>query len=104
LLSQYLQPLQSESFLSDNELKALFGNLSEIAAFQRMFLRSLEEAVNIDGDFHAFDTTDQFKVCTRHLCTVYGTPHLHRTSELWVTLASLRERKMMATAVLPQIC
>ncbi|CAG0918612.1 unnamed protein product [Notodromas monacha] len=61
LLSNYLEPLKSETFLSTAEINALFGNITEIVSFQRMFLRSLEEAANIDGDFTKFEEPHQFK-------------------------------------------
>jgi T-lymphoma invasion and metastasis-inducing protein 1 len=62
LLENYLEPLKRETFLSNAEITALFGNIQEIVTFQRQFLQNLEEALDIEPDFHRFDHSSQFKV------------------------------------------
>lgn len=61
-----MEPLKKETFLSSAEINALFGNIQEIVAFQRQFLQNLEEALEMEPDFHKFDYSSQFKVsdCT----------------------------------------
>jgi T-lymphoma invasion and metastasis-inducing protein 1 len=67
LLEHYLEPLKRETFLSNAEITALFGNIQEIVTFQRQFLQNLEEALEIEPDFHRFDHSSQFRVST---CTM----------------------------------
>ena len=62
LLEYYLEPLKRETFLSNAEITALFGNIQEIVTFQRQFLQNLEEALELEPDFHKFDHSSQFKV------------------------------------------
>lgn len=62
LLENYLEPLKRETFLSNAEITALFGNIQEIVTFQRQFLQNLEEALEIEPDFHRFEHSSQFKV------------------------------------------
>lgn len=62
LLEHYLEPLKRETFLSNAEITALFGNIQEIVTFQRQFLQNLEEALELEPDFHKFDHSSQFKV------------------------------------------
>jgi RhoGEF domain len=62
LLENYLEPLKRETFLSNAEITALFGNIQEIVTFQRQFLQNLEEALDIEPDFHRFDHSSQFRV------------------------------------------
>lgn len=62
LLEYYLEPLKRENFLSYAEITALFGNIQEIFTFQRQFLQNLEEALELEPDFHKFDYSSQFKV------------------------------------------
>lgn len=62
LLEHYLEPLKRETFLSNAEIAALFGNIQEIVTFQRQFLQNLEEALDLEPDFHKFDHSSQFKV------------------------------------------
>lgn len=69
LLENYLEPLKKETFLSNAEINALFGNIQEIVTFQRQFLQNLEEAIELDCDFHKFDSPSQFKVCME-LCNL----------------------------------
>uniref|UniRef100_A0A8W8JLZ7 T-lymphoma invasion and metastasis-inducing protein 2 n=1 Tax=Magallana gigas TaxID=29159 RepID=A0A8W8JLZ7_MAGGI len=56
LTEQYLIPLQSATFLTSGEIQQLFGNIQEIVTFQQQFLISLEEAIQLEGDF--FQTED----------------------------------------------
>ncbi len=62
LLEHYLEPLKRETFLSNAEITALFGNIQEIVTFQRQFLQNLDEALELEPDFHKFDHSSQFKV------------------------------------------
>lgn len=57
-----MEPLKRETFLSNAEITALFGNIQEIVTFQRQFLQNLEEALELEPDFHKFDHSSQFKV------------------------------------------
>lgn len=62
LLENYLEPLKKETFLSHAEIGALFGNIQEIVAFQRQFLQNLDEALEMEPEFHKFEHPSQFKV------------------------------------------
>ncbi|GLV41393.1 hypothetical protein CBL_06623 [Carabus blaptoides fortunei] len=61
LLENYLEPLKKETFLSNAEINALFGNIQEIVTFQRQFLQNLDEALELEPDFHKFEHSSQFK-------------------------------------------
>ncbi|XP_070499240.1 protein still life, isoform SIF type 1 isoform X7 [Chironomus tepperi] len=61
LLEYYLEPLKRETFLSNAEITALFGNIQEIVTFQRQFLQNLEEALEIEPDFHKFEHSSHFR-------------------------------------------
>ncbi|XP_042860130.1 protein still life, isoform SIF type 1-like isoform X12 [Penaeus japonicus] len=61
LLENYLEPLKSASFLSSAEVNALFGNIREIVAFQRLFLQALQEALDMEPGFSKFDQPYEFK-------------------------------------------
>ncbi|KAJ1528617.1 hypothetical protein ONE63_007016 [Megalurothrips usitatus] len=61
LLENYLEPLKKETFLSMAEINALFGNIQEIVAFQRQFLNNLDEALDLEPDFHKFEHPSQFR-------------------------------------------
>ncbi|CAK1604222.1 unnamed protein product [Parnassius mnemosyne] len=61
LLENYLEPLKKETFLSNAEINALFGNIQEIVTFQRQFLQNLEEALEAEPNFHHFEISNQFK-------------------------------------------
>jgi hypothetical protein len=63
LIERYLEPLKTETFLSSEDIEQLFGNIREIVQFQRLFLRSLEEAIEIEPDFLQLVDTKQFRVC-----------------------------------------
>lgn len=62
LLENYLEPLKQETFLSSAEINALFGNIQEIVAFQRLFMQSLEESMALEPNFELLDQPYQFKV------------------------------------------
>ena len=62
-----MEPLKRETFLSNAEISALFGNIQEIVTFQRQFLQNLEEALELEPDFHKFDHSSHFKVSTFEL-------------------------------------
>jgi hypothetical protein len=66
LLENYLEPLKKETFLSNAEINALFGNIQEIVAFQRQFLQNLDEALDMEPEFHNFEHPGQFKVHQSH--------------------------------------
>lgn len=70
LLEHYLEPLKRETFLSNAEITALFGNIQEIVTFQRQFLQNLEEALELEPEFHKFEHSSQFKVSVKPLTTV----------------------------------
>ncbi|VVC99512.1 unnamed protein product, partial [Leptidea sinapis] len=61
LLENYLEPLKRETFLSNAEINALFGNIQEIVTFQRQFLQNLEEALEAEPNFNHFEFLNQFK-------------------------------------------
>ncbi|XP_046393113.1 protein still life, isoform SIF type 1 [Ischnura elegans] len=61
LLENYLEPLKKETFLSNAEVTALFGNIQEIVAFQRLFLQNLDEALQLEPEFNHFEHPGQFK-------------------------------------------
>lgn len=65
-MEYYLEPLKRETFLSHAEIATLFGNIQEIVTFQRQFLQNLEEALELEPDFHKFDQIAQFRVMTAH--------------------------------------
>lgn len=57
-----MEPLKKETFLSNAEINALFGNIQEIVTFQRQFLQNLEEALEAEPNFHHLELSSQFKV------------------------------------------
>uniref|UniRef100_UPI0037E8A73A rho guanine nucleotide exchange factor TIAM2 n=1 Tax=Semicossyphus pulcher TaxID=241346 RepID=UPI0037E8A73A len=61
LFDVYLTPLQQESFLSTEEMEALFGCLPEMLDFQRVFLQTLEERIASCPNFSHLETPGQFK-------------------------------------------
>ena len=69
LLENYLEPLRNAPFLSSAEVSALFGNIREIVAFQRLFLQALTEAIEMEPGFSKFDHPFEFKV--RNVLTYY---------------------------------
>lgn len=66
-----MEPLKRETFLSNAEITALFGNIQEIVTFQRQFLQNLEEALELEPDFHKFDHSSQFKVSLKNVFTIF---------------------------------
>ncbi|XP_038150217.1 T-lymphoma invasion and metastasis-inducing protein 2 [Cyprinodon tularosa] len=62
LFDIYLTPLQSETFLSKDEMEALFGSLPEMLDFQRVFLQTLEERIAACPDLSSLETPEQFKM------------------------------------------
>ena len=40
-----MEPLQEESFLSDDDMQQLFGNIEDIIRFQKLFLNELEQSL-----------------------------------------------------------
>uniref|UniRef100_A0A3B3THJ4 TIAM Rac1 associated GEF 2b n=1 Tax=Poecilia latipinna TaxID=48699 RepID=A0A3B3THJ4_9TELE len=62
LFEIYLTPLQNETFLSKDEMEALFGSLPEMLDFQRVFLQTLEERIASCPDFSSLETPEQFKM------------------------------------------
>ncbi|KAG7235296.1 hypothetical protein INR49_002786 [Caranx melampygus] len=61
LFDIYLTPLQTETFLSKEEMEALFGSLPEMLDFQRVFLQTLEERIASCPNFSSLETPEQFK-------------------------------------------
>ncbi|KAM3861463.1 rho guanine nucleotide exchange factor TIAM2 [Diretmus argenteus] len=61
LFEIYLTPLQSETFLSSEEMESLFGSLPEMLDFQRVFLQTLEERIASCPNFSSLETPEQFK-------------------------------------------
>ncbi|XP_031172000.2 T-lymphoma invasion and metastasis-inducing protein 2-like [Sander lucioperca] len=61
LFDIYLTPLQKETFLSKEEMEALFGSLPEMLDFQRVFLQTLEERIASCPNFSHLETPAQFK-------------------------------------------
>ena len=72
-MKTYLEPLKKETFLSNTEINALFGNIQEIYGFQQQFLQPkckfqviLENGS--DGAVHA--STTGFAIIRLH-CSLY---------------------------------
>ncbi|KAJ8342539.1 hypothetical protein SKAU_G00324670 [Synaphobranchus kaupii] len=61
LIERYLTPLQKESFLTQDELDVLFGNLAEMVEFQVEFLKTLEDGTQLVPDLETLERVDQFK-------------------------------------------
>ncbi|XP_016348945.1 T-lymphoma invasion and metastasis-inducing protein 1-like isoform X2 [Sinocyclocheilus anshuiensis] len=61
LIERYLNPLQKESILSQDELDVLFGNLAEMVEFQVEFLKTLEDGTRLVPDLDQLERVDQFK-------------------------------------------
>ncbi|KAJ8008875.1 hypothetical protein DPEC_G00082980 [Dallia pectoralis] len=61
LFDIYLMPLQSETFLSHDEMESLFGSLPEMLDFQRVFLHTLEEHITSSPNCISLETPEQFK-------------------------------------------
>lgn len=78
-MEHYLEPLKRETFLSNAEITALFGNIQEIVTFQRQFLQNLDEALELEPDFHKFDHSSQFKVRFSFRRDLFGITQLKST-------------------------
>uniref|UniRef100_A0A3Q3VYF4 Uncharacterized protein n=1 Tax=Mola mola TaxID=94237 RepID=A0A3Q3VYF4_MOLML len=61
LIECYLTPLQKESFLTQDELDILFGNLGEMVEFQVEFLRTLEDGIRLVPDLDRLERVEHFK-------------------------------------------
>lgn len=61
-MENYLEPLKRETFLSNAEINALFGNIHEIVTFQRQFLQNLVEALELEPEFHKLEHPSQYRV------------------------------------------
>ncbi|CAG2205438.1 Protein still life, isoform SIF type 1,Protein still life, isoforms C/SIF type 2 [Mytilus edulis] len=61
LIDRYLEPLKEETFMSTDDVDHLFGNIHEISQFQKQFLQSLEEAMQLEGDFLAIEDPKLFR-------------------------------------------
>ncbi|XP_064413497.1 rho guanine nucleotide exchange factor TIAM1 [Latimeria chalumnae] len=61
LMERYLKPLQNETFLSQDELDVLFGNLAEMVEFQVEFLKTLEDGVRLVPDLENLEKVEEFK-------------------------------------------
>ncbi|XP_049598655.1 rho guanine nucleotide exchange factor TIAM1 isoform X2 [Syngnathus scovelli] len=61
LIECYLTPLQKESFLTQDELDILFGNLGEMVDFQVEFLRTLEDGIRLVPNLDQLERVEQFK-------------------------------------------
>ena len=62
MIERYLEPMKEETFLSGDDLEQLFGNIQEIVQFQKKFLQSLEDAVQLEPGFSIFSEPAKFKV------------------------------------------
>lgn len=60
----YLEPLQNETFLTQDEMESLFGSLPEMLEFQKVFLETLEDGISASADFNVLETPSQFRVST----------------------------------------
>ncbi|XP_007451401.1 PREDICTED: T-lymphoma invasion and metastasis-inducing protein 2 isoform X2 [Lipotes vexillifer] len=61
LFDLYLEPLQSETFLTQDEMESLFGSLPEMLEFQKVFLETLEDGISASSDFNTLETPSQFR-------------------------------------------
>uniref|UniRef100_G3TCF9 TIAM Rac1 associated GEF 2 n=1 Tax=Loxodonta africana TaxID=9785 RepID=G3TCF9_LOXAF len=61
LFELYLEPLQSETFLTQDEMESLFGSLPEMLEFQKVFLETLEDGISASSDFNTLETPSQFR-------------------------------------------
>ncbi|XP_071997176.1 rho guanine nucleotide exchange factor TIAM2 isoform X1 [Engystomops pustulosus] len=61
LFELYLEPLQSETFLTQDEMDSLFGSLPEMLDFQKIFLQTLEDGISSSTDFNILETPSQFR-------------------------------------------
>uniref|UniRef100_A0A8C5PK37 TIAM Rac1 associated GEF 2 n=1 Tax=Leptobrachium leishanense TaxID=445787 RepID=A0A8C5PK37_9ANUR len=61
LFELYLEPLQNETFLTQDEMESLFGSLPEMLEFQKVFLQTLEDGIAASSDFNVLETPSQFR-------------------------------------------
>uniref|UniRef100_A0A4X2LKA1 TIAM Rac1 associated GEF 2 n=1 Tax=Vombatus ursinus TaxID=29139 RepID=A0A4X2LKA1_VOMUR len=61
LFELYLEPLQNETFLTQDEMESLFGSLPEMLEFQKVFLETLEDGISSSSDFNILETPSQFR-------------------------------------------
>ncbi|XP_019499723.1 PREDICTED: T-lymphoma invasion and metastasis-inducing protein 2 isoform X4 [Hipposideros armiger] len=61
LFELYLEPLQNETFLTQDEMESLFGSLPEMLEFQKVFLETLEDGISASSDFNLLETPSQFR-------------------------------------------
>ncbi|KAM4693855.1 rho guanine nucleotide exchange factor TIAM2 [Discoglossus pictus] len=61
LFELYLEPLQNEIFLTQDEMESLFGSLPEMLEFQKVFLQTLEDGISSSSDFNLLETPSQFR-------------------------------------------
>ncbi|XP_048210296.1 rho guanine nucleotide exchange factor TIAM2 isoform X2 [Perognathus longimembris pacificus] len=61
LFELYLEPLQNETFLTQDEMESLFGSLPEMLEFQKVFLETLEDGISASADFSLLETPAQFR-------------------------------------------
>ncbi|XP_077342366.1 rho guanine nucleotide exchange factor TIAM2 isoform X2 [Lithobates pipiens] len=61
LFELYLDPLQNETFLTQDEMESLFGSLPEMLDFQKVFLQTLEDGISSAADFNVLETPSQFR-------------------------------------------
>ncbi|XP_058390084.1 rho guanine nucleotide exchange factor TIAM2 isoform X2 [Diceros bicornis minor] len=61
LFDLYLEPLQNETFLTQDEMESLFGSLPEMLEFQKVFLETLEDGISASSDFNILETPSQFR-------------------------------------------
>ncbi|KAF4796337.1 T-cell lymphoma invasion and metastasis 2 [Turdus rufiventris] len=61
LFELYLEPLQKETFLTQDEMESLFGSLPEMLDFQKVFLETLEDGISSSSDFNTLETPSQFR-------------------------------------------
>nr|XP_040138006.1 T-lymphoma invasion and metastasis-inducing protein 2 [Ictidomys tridecemlineatus] len=61
LFELYLEPLQNETFLTQDEMESLFGSLPEMLEFQKVFLETLEDGISASSDFDVLETPSQFR-------------------------------------------
>lgn len=54
LIERYLEPLRDEMLLSGDDIDQLFGNIRGIVQFQKLFLASLEEAIQTIPNFDSY--------------------------------------------------
>ncbi|XP_078505306.1 rho guanine nucleotide exchange factor TIAM2 [Lissotriton helveticus] len=61
LFEVYLDPLQHETYLTQDEMESLFGSLPEMLDFQKEFLQTLEDGIACSSDFNTLETPSQFR-------------------------------------------